>query len=743
MSLRSLLYAALFLFIGSAETNVDAARKPRSERTAFSKIKEKGNVHVFKYRVSSGEKDSDIALKFGIWDRGQGSLYETVTSASVTGDPSCKPQLLKKENIAYVCANRKLRVVPNDFKGPSIEFIDLFDTPYWGSLLKVTKSFGPDGFPVHTVDLNITAREKINVNSRRSAYAYRGSHDLESITIFAFDRDAERDLTLCPEKVYEFKYDELVTLPNCITDGSYGILAALEHFAKFEYGVLDKYTETVPPGLAGFKAGRLVKPSAELAPAPIIFITPPPSPTPLVPVPVSTIPAAPSGSSASSSATTTVPSPPISFKARRPGPGSAVPSVGSGISTIPAAPSGSSASSSATTTVPSPPISFKARRPGPGSAVPSVPASVSVFSGWTDTALGSSTESCSACASTNSVQFVGGVRVRGLLSNVEFNSNTGLESSYGFIGGDLRLVLGGGVGNNYLAVSAAAGLRKVGVDGLLSKRLLDFGDNSNTTHVEVGPSGRLHLAKGNKLEVDAVLNPAFLYSRERVNNFGGNSFLEEGKGLRINGSVALPRLLFNGEKFAWGLYGDFDLEALRLKQTNLNSGQETLFGWRTRGSYGGGSSFSFDALGTDVNIGVGFRTHHNYNLALRSNLSPNDLKWLQYRQQRGFILDLSDLTVGDSRGYTLDPALTIENDRFYLRLEGQVSIYGNVRRGGFCLNTGGKTRGGLYIGSGFCYSDITQESEAGSARSRGGSVNITLGSPSIKLNPRIDQADIR
>src|SRR3989338_7545176 len=455
MSLRSLLYAALFLFIGSAETNVDAARKPRSERTAFSKIKEKGNVHVFKYRVSSGEKDSDIALKFGIWDRGQGSWYETVTSASVTGDPSCKPQLLKKENIAYVCANRKLRVVPNDFKGPSIEFIDLFDTPYWGSLLKVTKSFGPDGFPVHTVDLNITAREKINVNSRRSAYAYRGSHDLESITIFAFDRDAERDLTLCPEKVYEFKYDELVTLPNCITDGSYGILAALEHFAKFEYGVLDKYTETVPPGLAGFKAGRLVKPSAELAPAPIIFITPPPSPTPLVPVPVSTIPAAPSGSSASSSATTTVHSPPISFKARR---------------------------------------------PGPGSAVPSVPASVSVFSGWTDTALGSSTESCSACASTNSVQFVGGVRVRGLLSKVEFNSNTGLESSYGFIGGDLRLVLGGGVGNNYLAVSAAAGLRKVGVDGLLSKRLLDFGDNSNTTHVEVGPSGRLHLAKGNKLE---------------------------------------------------------------------------------------------------------------------------------------------------------------------------------------------------------------------------------------------------
>jgi len=68
--------------------------------------------------------------------------------------------------------------------------------------------------------------------------------------------------------------------------------------------------------------------------------------------------------------------------------------------------------------------------------------------------------------------------------------------------------------------------------------------------------------KGNKLEVDAVLNPAFLYSRERVNNFGGNSFLEEGKGLRINGSVALPRLLFNGENFAWGLYGDFDLEAL-------------------------------------------------------------------------------------------------------------------------------------------------------------------------------------
>ena len=121
MSLRSLLYAALFLFIGSAETNVDAARKPRSERTAFSKIKEKGNVHVFKYRVSSGEKDSDIALKFGIWDRGQGSLYETVTSASVTGDPSCKPQLLKKENIAFydIAPSFKLESQGKNFQIPA------------------------------------------------------------------------------------------------------------------------------------------------------------------------------------------------------------------------------------------------------------------------------------------------------------------------------------------------------------------------------------------------------------------------------------------------------------------------------------------------------------------------------------------------------------------------------------------------------------------------------------------------
>ncbi len=648
MSIIKSMYGALASILLLGSVNPSEATPTLDHIAKFTKVGKKGDKTVFK-PVGNFPKDypaEKIASDFNVWDANRGDAYVKV-SANNVGNKSCVSGIIKGKT-PYVCVER--------YSEGAAGFISLDDTPSWKTLLNVVDTTGTEGLPVQSVTVNAT--KDIVVDSRKFP-VYNGTYSTAKLEVIAFDRDGDRG-SCPPYSIFNYEGKPII-LPECITDGSYGLLAVVAVPNKKDYGILDMFTKDADPSQVSYSfKKRTVAPGSASAESPTFIIVPP---------------------------STTAPSP---------------------------APS----SSPTPAVAPSPaPVPLELKEP--------------VFDHWEDGV----TQAPKFIIPSSNLRFVGGAQLLARLGNLNLQKTDGSGFEYGDLGGELRALLGFGNGNFNFGLIGAYRLESLGVSGLSN---LFSSSNSNIMSGEAGVALQTNTCNGSRLESKLVLTSQYLGGRQNINDVAGSNFLENTNGVRTYGTLDMPRLIVNLDNIHLGLYVNLDTEILNLYQTNLNNNVKTDFGWKQRGSYLGGARLGFNVNGTDVNLGLGFNADTNYSLLLRPDLTVVDLINLQMQQTSGR-MDLSRLTGNNVWGYSLNPNLILSNDKFYLVIDANAAVAGDISRNGGCLIVGND-----HVAGRACYEKIQQVTPEGRNEYNVGTVGITVGTDrNLPLRARIDAADRR